>query len=1051
MATLTRPKQLARPSSSPLLTSGIPSPFPREQYAQLQRQSADDVFTQQVDDQSGPSRVVDSENTREYKSQSVLEEVMPSIVHVQKSCLTTLNNLLSVPIGWSPIIPDRRHSMPSGSQTSSTSYTDAESSSSALQTLVTNLRNREGTENMIQIASAQDDAELLNEIRTRVNAISSILEPADVLLANLLVSLLSHLQKLSTIQSNSTKSLSEANFPSPRDVAGPSDPFSLLRRHLSDLQIERLSSQPDILPPDAPPVRVVEAALLWNKIDEELESVMTMCKERAENLLHQPPDTISLPPEYDIEDDYDYKSDILPEYDEAAVRTSIDSKSRHTLHSPTSSRQMDEKMRLDLEGVTMAIDRLYLVAPQLHNQRVELKSTKLAQLEKARKEGMQTPRARNQKENDMQELERMLDLLGKASERVLTDQSVILDGGLPLRLEKTRQKELAEKQAFVEQLAKHSSAGRLHNQDAVMQPRTKDPHALLTLPEFIREAVPASVIRADPKALLTLPEFVKESPPAHLVNNDSEISSHEYKSLRHRSLSAPPLSWLRSSSSKSSSSSNSGASHSRLSSNQSGVDMKSPVGIEVHYVAENHENLQHVLVFFTVTGATPGVDIEAEVLPPFPENNSEGGDRLIIRSGSRNSLPLLLPARILPGKQEVRVQSTHYEIKLTTVGPRPSADSPVEDPPPLLDAAQLSIAKPSSFTCASCPLILVQTTKISEYRDLPSEHWQELVEAWMCHSDQKLHDQVMKHGKTGFWPEAEQALVGGSYILFEESSVAQHNLHLAKEAKKTGAGVSQRSSRLVVSEALDAGTCVSSKPTVVLGRCNTVLRWWMSVKAATISVDTKRPRITDVAFWPRSLARSNNSRVYEAHIMGATIETTFITFLIHVMRDFVLTVTFLQAGEDWCLVRCLCGAVLGRYQGHPTGDGSRNVFRLLKFAIRPVSLNIEPLRIPLSAFLVEDMTEFVRAHATYRFVILDEEGELPRILIWLFKPSIRLAYTAPTPYAIPKSGSIHAAKVLFKILTPSERTSDIKPESNNAYPETMRMMTGLEVGWLHRA
>ena len=40
-----------------------------------------------------------------------------------------------------------------------------------------------------------------------------------------------------------------------------------------------------------------------------------------------------------------------------------------------------------------------------------------------------------------------------------------------------------------------------------------------------------------------------------------------------------------------------------------------------------------------------------------------------------------------------------------------------------------------------------------------------------------------------------------------------------------------------------------------------------------------------------------------------------------------------------------------------------------------------PSRIPLSAFIVEDMTELARAHATYRFVILDEEEERPRILV----------------------------------------------------------------------
>jgi hypothetical protein len=38
-------------------------------------------------------------------------------------------------------------------------------------------------------------------------------------------------------------------------------------------------------------------------------------------------------------------------------------------------------------------------------------------------------------------------------------------------------------------------------------------------------------------------------------------------------------------------------------------------------------------------------------------------------------------------------------------------------------------------------------------------------------------------------------------------------------------------------------------------------------------------------------------------------------------------------------------------------------------------------RIPVSAYVIEDMNEFVQAHATYRFVVLDEEDELPRILV----------------------------------------------------------------------
>ena len=102
-------------------------------------------------------------------------------------------------------------------------------------------------------------------------------------------------------------------------------------------------------------------------------------------------------------------------------------------------------------------------------------------------------------------------------------------------------------------------------------------------------------------------------------------------------------------------------------------------------------------------------------------------------------------------------------------------------------------------------------------------------------------------------------------------------------------------------------------------------------------------------------------------------------------------------------------------------------------------------------------------------------------------------------YALPKSASIHAAKVLYKLLKPWAAPEDIKvcvhlayfipsltpsllnysilnrypgfpqaeylfypmgichrlagllSESNVAYPESMRTMTGLDVGWLHRA
>jgi len=81
------------------------------------------------------------------------------------------------------------------------------------------------------------------------------------------------------------------------------------------------------------------------------------------------------------------------------------------------------------------------------------------------------------------------------------------------------------------------------------------------------------------------------------------------------------------------------------------------------------------------------------------------------------------------------------------------------------------------------------------------------------------------------------------------------------------------------------------------------------------------------------------------------------------------------------------------------------MYRVLKYAVRPICPSSEyaarnhslfmdqyvsyyrPIKIPLSAFVVEDMMEFVQAHASYRFVIRDEEEERPRMLVSLFLAS----------------------------------------------------------------
>lgn len=107
----------------------------------------------------------------------------------------------------------------------------------------------------------------------------------------------------------------------------------------------------------------------------------------------------------------------------------------------------------------------------------------------------------------------------------------------------------------------------MHGQDAVLNPRVKDPSAKLTFPEFIRERVPPdSEYLQDPSIKLSLPEFVAQNvPPEELAPKPNGTTGGKHKknksssgsSSRNRSLSAPPLAWWRKNSSSGSSASSS--------------------------------------------------------------------------------------------------------------------------------------------------------------------------------------------------------------------------------------------------------------------------------------------------------------------------------------------------------------------------------------------------------------------------------------------------------------------------------------------------------------
>ena len=352
---------------------------------------------------------------------------MPSITLVQASVLTTLSDILSPFFPQQhPFISGQAQSVltqPSSSQAVSSSPS---SPTAALRSLIANLHHSESLNSeMIQVSPSDDDTALLRELSRYVEALIPLLQTKDAQLVHALVSLLTDLDRLSMLGvSSSSKDVPVLDHDVPTPNSGNLDS---LARQLSEFQLQH-HDQPD-LERSLPPVIAVEKALLWVRIDENLETVLNLCHIREEERSQQSP---SDPPQYDLLSHDGHDGELPPNYDLEPDLYGSDTK---TVASVSYRMSIDEKMRLDLDEVTTAIDRLYRVAPQLHNQRVELKRSKLEELEIAR-----ATQASSGKQKE-RELERIFDMIGRASERKLVQQTVIL-GDMDARTERLRLRDL---------------------------------------------------------------------------------------------------------------------------------------------------------------------------------------------------------------------------------------------------------------------------------------------------------------------------------------------------------------------------------------------------------------------------------------------------------------------------------------------------------------------------------------------------------------------------------------------------------------------------------
>lgn len=198
---------------------------------------------------------------------------------------------------------------------------------------------------------------------------------------------------------------------------------------------------------------------------------------------------------------------------------------------------------------------------------------------------------------------------------------------------------------------------------------------------------------------------------------------------------------------------------------------------EVDWVVEQSANLGSMVVSFWPRPGMPAgpyrvVAVEADAL-------------LVAHSEDRPASRIKLPCKIPPQPAEVVPSGNAFEVRLVLEQGSPTiqrADLELVAP---LTTEELGRARPDRFHCSACDLVVADVTQLTRYNALPSEHWAELLDAWMCHQDQKLSDDLIAKGN-GIMPRADEGLVANAYLLLPA--------HTARDTRvETGAQVRQHS------------------------------------------------------------------------------------------------------------------------------------------------------------------------------------------------------------------------------------------------------------------
>lgn len=188
------------------------------------------------------------------------------------------------------------------------------------------------------------------------------------------------------------------------------------------------------------------------------------------------------------------------------------------------------------------------------------------------------------------------------------------------------------------------------------------------------------------------------------------------------------------------------------------------------YVVEHQENLKSLQVLAHGVGISSDLELNIQTL-----SSSSGSTKAAIITSKKDpslSIDVVLPVSVYSDQTMPLVpQSLYQEAKLSALL-TPAASNALMITH-ALSAPDFRSMKPTILCCTICQRHLAGLPFSRDlkqaYKDLPSDHWAEMIDIWMCHDDPAFTVRLAGMTEEGFWPRDGGVLVGGSYVLLEET------------------------------------------------------------------------------------------------------------------------------------------------------------------------------------------------------------------------------------------------------------------------------------------